>query len=76
MRSAEVCLFKFYSRIFWSAVSDYRSVNAKLQMVGAIVLAAIGFLSHQWADQLSHNWKGLSPWCVLPQLEMEKAFVR
>lgn len=67
LRALEVCVLRFYSRIFWSAASDYKSVNAKLQVVGAIALSAIELLSRQWADKISNTWEGLSPlWSLLP----------
>jgi hypothetical protein len=55
-------VLRFYSRIFWSAVSDYRSVTAKLQLAGAIAVAIAAGLSRQIAERISHAWRGLPPW--------------
>jgi ISXO2-like transposase domain len=51
LRALEVCVLRFYSRIFWSAASDYKSVNAKLQVVGAIALSAIELLKPSMGRQ-------------------------
>lgn len=60
-------MLKFYYRIFWSAVSDYKDVTSKCQIGAAIALALLGYLSPRWATIVSFTWKGLSPWwSVLP----------